>query len=532
MTLDPITLHVDAAVRITDSRGVTVGADNAAQALATMRSGRRHAGFTVEVSTGEDAGEPLSSEHRQWAINDEGEASPVENGVPDYTLTYRDFTITDSAGVPRKIRPERIAAVSQNFADRAQNPVIVSSELLSFESLEFQPAPLETPGTDEDEGPAEQEDTDPAHDEVAEPVDDLDTDEDELSLSAELLDDPAPIEEETPAQEEPEPAPESESDEDTPQPAPQRLSSGSSAYDFATRRSANVDRLAPAEMGWRGGANRFFLTKLKPGAAEREYREQRAMIQRGLDGHRTVAMLNIKGGVGKSTSTFLVGATLGRIRGGHVLAWDNNENSGNLADRGAAANHSNTAIDLYEQIGHLNSVEHADKLVRYVRPQGDDRFDVLASQTEAADKETIDADAFRTMHRTLSTFYSQIVVDTGNASTAKTWQAAVDVADVLTIVATNKEDGARRAFKTIDALHKQGHTKKLSNSVAIINQPRKPSKKRLADLKEGLAQHVREVVVIPWDASLDEGETITWELLYPETRTAVLRATAAIVEGL
>lgn len=514
MSVEPITLNVDADITITDARHISVQATSADDALRTLRTRHRGNPFIVELgSHGADLiGFSVTARH--WSITPDGEMTPTEAAAPDYTLHYKDFRLTDQNGATHQLPAARIRSVAQGFANEARTPVILSSELPGVGSTTYHP----TATTDDtshltsangDVRSHPEPDEDPS---VPDAQDLPSPQAEEVSITA-LLEAP----EEKTATVEPEPASDS-----TP----------SSAHAFATHRTTRAQRLAPAEAGWRGVLNRFFLAKIKPGRSEAEHRQLRSIIQRGLDGHRTAAVLNIKGGVAKSTSTFLIGATLGRHRGGNILAWDNNENSGNLADRGAPANHSNTAVDLYDQIEPLTAVDKVHQLVRYVRPQGDDRFDVLASQNEAADKETIDAEAFRAMHRTLSTFYSQIVVDTGNASNATTWQAAVDVADVLVIAATTKKDGAWRAFATIDALHKQGHTAKLANSVAIITESKTPAKELKQHLIDGLSEHVRHTVVIPWDASLDEGDSITWELLYPETRTAYLRAAAAVVEGM
>ncbi|MDO4239915.1 hypothetical protein [Micrococcus sp.] len=306
----------------------------------------------------------------------------------------------------------------------------------------------------------------------------------------------------------------------------------SMAETFATRTRPDKRRQSPARQGWRGALNEAFGLKLAPSADEMHARELTTTIQRGLPGHRTAVVVNIKGGASKTTATYLLSATLGRVRGGTVLAWDNNENAGNLADRALPASHQHTAVDLLANIEDFRTPEHADKLTGYVRPQGDNRFHVLASQDHAGDREVIDADAFRQMHAVLRQHYSLAIVDTGNASTAATWRAAVDVADSIVVAITNKEDAARRAFVTIDALRKAGHGDKLARSIAVVTQPAEASTDRLDKVRELLAEHVGAVVVIPFDPALDEGDEIDWDRLSKATRRAYLEAAAALIEGL
>lgn len=311
------------------------------------------------------------------------------------------------------------------------------------------------------------------------------------------------------------------------------------ARDFAeTKRPVTA---GPAETGVRGAINRLSggSLQLAPSARELEERDHRAAIQRGLLGHKNIVFVNLKGGSSKTTCTYLVGATLGRIRGGNILAWDNNENKGTLGDRSIKAAHDHTAIDLLDHIDDFQSPANAPHLVNYVRPQGENKFHVLASQDSGSARPVIDGEAFTKLHRALRTFYHLILVDTGNASNASTWQAAVAEADEVVIVTLNREDSAKTAASTIDDLVKQGHADKLARGIAIITEvptknaeQKRRAAERMQRLREHLEGYVREVVAIPNDKALDDGDDILFERLGRETTKAFTRATAAIVNGL
>lgn len=319
----------------------------------------------------------------------------------------------------------------------------------------------------------------------------------------------------------------------SPQPQPQTRRELRTAGDFASTRPAA--RTAPADDGIRGFVNVVSggVLKFAPSKNEAVHRGHRTSTQRNLDGNKTVAILNEKGGGTKTTVTALLSATLGRVRGGNILAWDNNENKGTLGDRlRQADNHERTAIDLLEDINLFESPDTAQKLVNYMRLQGEDKFHVLASQNRGSTRQVIDGAAFRNLHRALRTFYSLIIVDTGNASNASTWLAAVDEADSLVIAAMNKEDSAVKAASTIDEVVKRGHTAKLARGVAVITQPQNASRERLDRMREHLGQYVSQVVVVPFDAALDDGEQIVYERLKPATQEAYRAATGAIIDGL
>ncbi|MGO2933154.1 MinD/ParA family ATP-binding protein [Microbacterium sp.] len=311
------------------------------------------------------------------------------------------------------------------------------------------------------------------------------------------------------------------------------------ARDFA--RSRRPAPPAPAEHGWQGFLNRLSLGRLRlnPGAPEVDARSGKASIQRGLLGHKTVTLANLKGGSSKTTCAYLIGATLGRERGGNLLVWDNNENSGTLGERAIRASHEHTAVDLLEHIDDFVSPANAQHLINYVRPQGENKFHVLASQDEGMSRSVIDGAAFSQLHKVLRNFYHLTIVDTGNASNASTWQAAMEESDEIVIVALNKEDSTTIATSTVDVLVKQGHMDRLARGIVIISEmpvtsaeQRKSAAARLERFREHMLNYLREVIVLPYDPALNEGGEIDYDRLSPATREAYRRATAAIVDGL
>lgn len=312
-----------------------------------------------------------------------------------------------------------------------------------------------------------------------------------------------------------------------------------SAADFG----ANVAEPAPhpAELGWRGLLNSMGL-RLAPGPAELEDRQWRATAQRGLAGHKTVVFVNLKGGATKTTATFMVGATLGRVRGGNLLDWDNNENQGTLGDLALPASHDLTARDLLDNIERFEVASNSPELMNYMRPQGENRFHVLASQNKASNTDVIDGSAFVQLHGMLRQFYHLILVDTGNAATASTWQAAVEIADEIVLVALNKEDSTKKLAATVDTLVAQGLEAKLARGVLLLTEPTAPARKgtprdlaaakNRADAVDHFRNYVREIVHVPYDNALADGARVVFENLQPATRRAYLAATAAIVAGL
>ncbi|WP_443022670.1 MinD/ParA family ATP-binding protein, partial [Sinomonas sp.] len=209
-----------------------------------------------------------------------------------------------------------------------------------------------------------------------------------------------------------------------------------------------------------------------------------------------------------------------------------------LGDRSIPANHDHTAIDLLANVDRFANPGNAHELQDYIRPQGENRFHVLASQNNAANREVIDGAAFVQLHHVLRSFYHLIVVDTGNASTASTWQAAVGLSDELVLVAMAKEDSVKTLAATVDTLVDDGMQDKLARGVLLLTEPPLASKNRKAHLellertREHFSDYVRAVVVLPFDPALDNGGPIVYHNLSAQSKEAWLKATAEIMKGL
>ncbi|WP_434181514.1 AAA family ATPase (plasmid) [Clavibacter michiganensis] len=305
------------------------------------------------------------------------------------------------------------------------------------------------------------------------------------------------------------------------------------ARDFALSKPA--PKTGPALEGWQGSLNRVSggALRLAPGATELTRRDRRNSIQRGIAGHKTIAVIGEKGGVGKTTTTYMLGAVLGRVRGGTILAWDNNEFNGTLGDRSYEAAHDHTARDLLGHIDTFTAQAHQAELVNFVRPQRDNKFDVLASQSLDSATDVIDADAFRKLHAALSRFYRVIVVDTGNNSKATTWQAAVEAADQLVLTSLAKEDASRKIASLADTLVEQGYADKLANAVTLIGHTSPVDYPELEQrLRDHMGKLTRAVVSVPFDPGFDQGDVIEYAALSRASQEAWLAAAAAVMDGL
>lgn len=302
--------------------------------------------------------------------------------------------------------------------------------------------------------------------------------------------------------------------------------------------NSRTERSRPrATEGWQGAVRRATGGAIspRPGRAERSRIDRERKVQRRLDAPRTIVVLNPKGGAHKTTSTLLLAATFGTQRGGATLAWDNNETRGTLGWRAQHAPHHRTAVDLLADLDRFSGASDASlaALDTYVRTQVDARFDVLASDEDAAASSTIDAAAFDRLHGVLSRYYRLLIVDTGNNMRASNWVAAVAAADQLVIVSTVREDTAASAAWLLDGLREKGFDRKIDDAVTILAAPSARPDKKLADrLERHFAQVTSAVVHVPFDPALVDGGPIDFDSLSAESRDAWLTAAATIAERL
>lgn len=308
------------------------------------------------------------------------------------------------------------------------------------------------------------------------------------------------------------------------------------ATDFLDRRDSEKER-GPATWGWRGRVRRWSGGLIKPamGAQEQAHEADRSAIQKDFDGPRTIAFVNPKGGAAKTTGVLAAGYTFGTVRGGGVVAWDNNETRGTLGIRGSRGTHRNTTRELLEDLGRFKDVYQSriGDLGAFVRSQGDAHFDVLASDERADVSGIIHAKDFNEVHALLERFYRILLVDTGNNLRAENWLAAAEAADLLVVTSTVREDTGYSGLWMLDALQDAGYENLKYKTVTVLSDPSPKVDEGLArDLVSVYEQRTRGVYRVPYDPALVAGSVVPYSQLSAETRRSWLRACAGMATAL
>ncbi len=252
-----------------------------------------------------------------------------------------------------------------------------------------------------------------------------------------------------------------------------------------------------------------------------------AQVQRPLRGCYRIALLSLKGGVGKTTVTATLGATFASIRGDRVVAVDANPDRGTLSQK--------VPLETPATVRHL--LRDAEGIAAYsdVRgytSQGPSRLEVLASESDPAVSEAFSSDDYTRTLEVLERFYSLVLTDCGTGMLHSAMSAVLDKADVLIVISSGSVDGARSASATLDWLDAHGHQEMVRNSIAVINAVRPRSGK--VDLKkvvDHFSRRCRAVKHVPFDPHLEEGAEISLDRLRPETRDALVELAAVVADG-
>jgi MinD-like ATPase involved in chromosome partitioning or flagellar assembly len=251
-----------------------------------------------------------------------------------------------------------------------------------------------------------------------------------------------------------------------------------------------------------------------------------AQVERPLRGCYRIALLSLKGGVGKTTVTATLGATFASIRGDRVVAVDANPDRGTLSQK--------VPLETPATVRHLlrdaEGIE-AYSDVRGYTSQGPSRLEVLASESDPAVSEAFSSDDYTRTLEVLERFYSLVLTDCGTGMLHSAMSAVLDKADVLIVISSGSVDGARSASATLDWLDAHGHQEMVRNSIAVINAVRPRSGK--VDLKkvvDHFSRRCRAVKKVPFDPHLEEGAEISLERLQPETREALIELAAVVAE--
>ncbi|AKK07104.1 hypothetical protein CMUST_14055 [Corynebacterium mustelae] len=288
----------------------------------------------------------------------------------------------------------------------------------------------------------------------------------------------------------------------------------------------NPIKAAPKN-GWRRFVYNVTRGYLNLGDSQRALRYEQLIRLAGtpLRGDHRIAVMSLKGGVGKTTTTVMLGGIFASLRGDRVIAIDANPDFGTLAQR-AALPGSPTIRDL------LNA-EHLQRYsqIRYYTTQAESRLEVIGSDRDPEVSEAFSEMDYRHAIDILQHHYNVILTDCGTGLMHSAMAGVLDLANTLILVTSSALDGAQSASATLDWLNHHGYEKLATNAIVVVSEST-PGNPRIdiQQLSEHFKSRTRAVQVIPFDRHLAEGTIIDLERLDKRTYLAFLELAGLVAQ--
>ncbi|MFI0897648.1 SCO5717 family growth-regulating ATPase [Streptomyces sp. NPDC020983] len=308
----------------------------------------------------------------------------------------------------------------------------------------------------------------------------------------------------------------------------QRTAQGGAPLGYTAAVELSSDRLLrnqpkPRKPGANAQPSRF-----KIGGKKEEAERQRKLelIRTPVLSCYRIAVISLKGGVGKTTTTTALGATLASERQDKILAIDANPDAGTLGRR-VRRETGATIRDLVQAIPYLNS--YMD--IRRFTSQAPSGLEIIANDVDPAVSTAFSDEDYRRAIDVLGRQYPVILTDSGTGLLYSAMRGVLDLADQLIIVSTPSVDGASSASTTLDWLSAHGYADLVARSITVISGVRETGKMiKVEDIVAHFQTRCRGVQVVPFDEHLAAGAEVDLDMMRPKTREAYFHLSAMVAE--
>ncbi len=288
------------------------------------------------------------------------------------------------------------------------------------------------------------------------------------------------------------------------------------------------DRLVRGKQKARSSRNPSAASRFKLGGKKEEAERLRKLelIRTPVLSCYRIAVISLKGGVGKTTTTTALGSTLATERQDKILAIDANPDAGTLGRR-VRRETGATIRDLVQAIPYLNS--YMD--IRRFTSQAPSGLEIIANDVDPAVSTTFNDEDYRRAIDVLGKQYPIILTDSGTGLLYSAMRGVLDLADQLIIISTPSVDGASSASTTLDWLSAHGYADLVQRSLTVISGVRETGKMiKVDDIVQHFETRCRGVVVVPFDEHLAAGAEVDLDMMRPKTREAYFNLSALVAE--
>ncbi|MGY4098694.1 AAA family ATPase [Nocardia sp. R16R-3T] len=289
--------------------------------------------------------------------------------------------------------------------------------------------------------------------------------------------------------------------------------------------AANRARLQ-SSTGVRGALNKVgFRLGLSP--AEQRTEDRRARIRRQLNTAYQIAVISVKGGVGRTTTAATLGSTFAALRPDRVVAVDANPDFGDLPTRTSPHPYGLTLRDL-AQAANLEAFSTVQSFMSINTAD----LAVIASPWTIEATEALSGREYATAVAVLRRHFNLLLVDCGTGVLDSVTLSVLQSSDAVVVVTPATVGGVKGAVATLNWLSSHGMQHLIAKSVVSIvhQQPSKPVVD-VAAIEKLFATGQRPTCILPYDDHLAEGGEIDLRLLEKETLLAFEELAAGLADG-
>ncbi|OBG39765.1 cobalamin biosynthesis protein CobB [Mycobacterium sp. E3198] len=278
-----------------------------------------------------------------------------------------------------------------------------------------------------------------------------------------------------------------------------------------------------APFDWRALIRRLTGINLGPGKDSAYEQELRDRIRRPVGGAFPIAVLNLKGGVGKTVVVEALGSTFAAVRDDRVIAMD--IDAGDLAERHGRRN----PLSLADLLRDDAATQYSD--VRAHTYKNSFGLEVLGLPDYARTDWRLERHDVVKAFSILRKHYSVALVDCVKAVNSAVMDAVLPEARALVVVTSTSIDAIRKTKTTLDLLRNNGYERLMASTVLAINHVEAGRVGVVAAKElEQLSARVAATVVLPFDRHVHDGKEIGLDRLSKDSRRSYLEMAAAIAD--
>jgi MinD-like ATPase involved in chromosome partitioning or flagellar assembly len=291
--------------------------------------------------------------------------------------------------------------------------------------------------------------------------------------------------------------------------------------------------------GWQGTLYRVTRINLGPSRKDLQELEIRQRLNRQLRRTRGycgyIGISSEKGGVGKTTLAAMLAAEIAEGRRESVGVADLNPDLGTLPDRlGVRPQHS-----IRDLLAHVDEIPWRYHVHDFMEKVPEMNVRVLAASTDRKIRHQLSVSDVELLAELFAPFFSFAILDNGTHITHQAMLGTLRIAHGMVLVSDNTKDGANLARKTLQFLTDNGYPDMRRRVVLAVVAKETASPVKVRAIEKAFHDHVRELIIVPYDPALDGGGKIPFrdpnamnKLLRPQTRAAVRRLAAIVVDDL